>query len=167
MKIDFSNLESIKKAGFIGFKRIQDLSHDPSVIPSCMGIYLVIYDGPVPPEFLKIGTGGHFKGKNPNVPVEVLKSNWVDSSNVIYIGKAGGEGKSATLQSRLKQYLKFGAGYDIGHYGGRLIWQLKNSKNLIICWKKLHDEDPRSLEAEMIQDFIRQYGKMPFANLQY
>jgi hypothetical protein len=102
MKIDFSNLESIKNAGFTGFKKIQDLSFDPSVIPSCMGVYFVIYDGLNLSAFLEVGTGGHFKEKDPNVQVEVFKSNWVDSTKVVYIGKAGGEGKSATLQSRLK-----------------------------------------------------------------
>jgi hypothetical protein len=166
MKIDFTSLEGIKEAGFIGFKKIRDLSFDTSAIPDSMGVYMVLYFGAEPAEFLRVGTGGHFKGKDPNVSIEVLKANWVNSAKVVYIGKAGGEGKGATLQSRLKQYIKFGAGYDIGHYGGRLIWQLKNSKDLLICWKRLNNENPRNTEAEMIQEFIGQYGKMPFANLQ-
>lgn len=166
MEIDFSNTEYIKKAGFTGFKKIRELWFDHKSIPDSPGVYLVLYDGPKQPDFLTIGTGGHFKGKDPNVSLQVLKFNWVDSAKVIYIGKAGGEGKKATLQSRLKQYLKFGQGYDIGHYGGRLIWQLKRSEDLVICWKPLLKDDPRSVEAELIQNFANHYGKRPFANLQ-
>ena len=166
MNIEFSNLDSIKKAGFSGFRKIGDLFFDSSIITSSPGVYLVLYNGPKSPEFLAVGTGGHFKGKDPNVTLNDLKQNWVDSAIVVYIGKAGGEGKGATLQSRLKQYLKFGQGYDIGHYGGRLIWQLKHSKELVICWKPLLKDDPRSVEADLIQEFVNQYGKRPFANLQ-
>ncbi len=174
MNLDFSNLESIKQAGFSGFKKMADLMADPTKITNSPGVYLVLYQGPKHPEFLAIGTGGHFKGKEPNVPLSELKENWVDGALVVYIGKAGGKGKSATLQSRLKQYLKFrlkqylkfGQGYAIGHYGGRLIWQLKHSRDLVVCWKPLLNDDPRAVERGLIQEFIGQYGKMPIANLQ-
>ncbi len=165
MNLNFSDLERIKQAGFSGFKKMSELMADPSRINNSPGVYLVLYQGPKNPEFLSIGTGGHFKGKNPNVSLSELKANWVDDAQVVYIGKAGGKGKSATLQSRMKQYLKFGQGYDIGHYGGRLIWQLKHSRDLIVCWKPLLIDDPRALEHGLIQDFIAQYGKLPFANL--
>jgi len=167
MEIDLTNLESIKNAGFIGFMKIKELQFDPSKIINSPGVYLVLYEGPKHPEFLAIGTGGHFKGKNPNVSIEELINNWVDSASIVYIGKAGGEGSKATLQSRIKQYLKFGQGYDIGHYGGRLIWQLKNSKDLIICWKPIQNISPREIEAELIRQFNSHYGMLPFANLQY
>ena len=40
-------------------------------------------------EFIKSGVGGFFKGRNPNVSFEELKSNYLASSQVVYIGKAG------------------------------------------------------------------------------
>jgi len=116
-------------------------------------------------EFLTVGTGGHFKGKNPNVPISVLKANWVEDTLVVYIGKAGKDGSSATLQSRLRQYFGFGQGRDIGHWGGRLIWQLKNSADLVVCWKALPANDPRTVEADLIQQFVAKFSKRPFANL--
>jgi hypothetical protein len=112
-----------------------------------------------------VGTGGHFKGKDPNVPLYELKDNWVDNAIVVYIGKAGNEVSSATLQSRLRQYFWFGQGKNIGHWGGRLIWQLKNSTDLVVCWKALPNSDPRTVEADLIRQFITKYSKRPFANL--
>jgi len=129
--MDFNNIADIKKAGFTGFKKMTELFFDSSSIPKIKGVYLILNPDYKKAEYLQIGTGGHFKGKNPNVSIDELKLNWVDNSLVVYIGKAGSETGSATLNSRLKQYFGFGQGRNIGHWGGRLIWQLKNSSNLL------------------------------------
>jgi hypothetical protein len=162
--MDFNDIEQIKKAGFTGFKKMSELFSDSSSIPKIKGVYFVLHTDKKA-EFLTVGTGGFFKGKNPNVSIAELKSNWVENTIVVYIGKAGKDGSNATLQSRLKQYFSFGQGKNIGHYGGRLIWQLKNSKDLIVCWKALPTEDPRTMEADFIQQFINKFSKRPFANL--
>lgn len=164
--MDFNSIYEIEKAGFHGFKKMGELFFNSSEIPKSKGVYLVlnpnyIYDA----EYLQIGTGGYFKGKDPNVLIDELKSNWVKNSFVVYIGKAGGETSKATLNSRLKQYFGFGQGKNIGHWGGRLIWQLKNSSDLIVCWKPLFDDDPRTIENMLIKRFVSEYSKRPFANL--
>ncbi|MFH1119394.1 MAG: hypothetical protein V1775_06185 [Bacteroidota bacterium] len=161
----FNNLEEIREAGFTGFKKISELYRDDSVLPAIKGVYLVLYLEKRFPEFLSIGTGGFFKGKDPNVSLTFLENNWVKDTIVVYIGKAGKEGSSATLKSRLKQYLGFGKGGNVGHYGGRLIWQLKNSHDLVVCWKTLPKEDPRSVESSLIRDFYSKFSQRPFANL--
>lgn len=163
--MDFNNLDEIKKAGFTGFKKISDLFADASPLPNEKGVYLVLRIHDNEPEFLQVGSGGFFKGKNPNISLQELKSNWVSNVKVVYIGKAGGSNSSATLRSRLKQYFGFGQGKNIGHYGGRLIWQLKNSNDLVVCWKALPNEEPRMVEAAMIQDFVSKHHQRPFANL--
>lgn len=165
--MDFNNIDEIKEAGFVGFKKMNELFIDCSLIPKVKGIYLVLNPNYKTLKYLQIGTGGHFKGKNPNVSIDELKSNWVDSSLVVYIGKAGSSTARATLYSRLRQYLRFGQGSNVGHWGGRLIWQLADSHNLLICWKALPNHDPREAESCLVADFKRQYnGKRPFANLQ-
>ena len=128
-----------------------------NLIPKENGVYLILC---LEKEckFLEIGTGGFFKGKDPNVNLETLEQNWVNASNIVYIGKA------TDLQKRLNQYFNFGNGKNVGHYGGRLIWQLENSKNLQVCWK-VTSEDPRIIEAELIQKLSTKFGKRPFANL--
>lgn len=159
----------MKKAGFEEFRTVEKLKEDLSDIPAVAGVYMVVYQEDGMPEFLENGTGGLKRKKdkngkvkitNPNVPVSELESNWVNGTCVVYIGKA------TTLSKRISQYLRFGDGENIGHWGGRLIWQIKDSKDLQLCWKPV-DTNPREEEKRLIADFKRQYdGKRPFANLQ-
>jgi hypothetical protein len=165
LPLDFNNLDSISNSGFVGFKSKAELFADSSIIPKVRGVYLILYTNAHEPAFLSVGCGGFFKGKDPNASLAELKSNWVSNSLVVYVGKAGGSGSSATLHSRLKQYLAFGQGKKVGHYGGRYIWQLQNPKELIVCWKPLKVDEPREIERQLIADFSRQFGKKPFANL--
>ena len=84
---------------------------------------------------------------------------------MIYIGKAGGSNSRATLHSRLKQYMRFGEGEPVGHWGGRLIWQLENHRELTVCYKTLANSEPREEEKKLILEFESIHGKIPFANL--
>lgn len=161
----FIKPEEMKDAGFSGFKKMSELFEDSSTIPKVKGVYMVLNLSNKQPKFLEIGTGGHFKGKNPNVSLSELKSNWIKDSFVVYIGKAGKEGSKATLQSRLRQYLGFGKGGNIGHWGGRLIWQLANSNELVVCWLPMPSGDPRVYESELLKTFVVKFGARPFANL--
>ena len=159
----FKSVEELKKNGFEGFIKISEYSSKS--IPDAAGTYSVLYIGRNKPEFLQNGTGGFFKGRDPNVPIEVLEKSWIDGTIVLYIGKAGRTNSSATLRSRIRQYLKFGQGEPIGHWGGRFIWQIKDNGNLLICWRTLSDGEPRELEKSLIEQFQAWYGKKPFANL--
>lgn len=115
-----------------------------SVIPNEMGVYVIVRESTVPPVFLERSIGGYFKGKDPTLPVDELRRNWISNMHVIYIGKAGGLSSAATLRSRLKQYMDFGCGKPIGHQGGRMIWQLADSDELIVGWKPLSGVEPVS-----------------------
>jgi len=111
--MNFNDIDEIKKAGFIGFKTMSELFLDSSSISNSKGVYFILYIEKKAPEFLNPGTGPPFyKGKNPNVCVSKLQSNWVDDTIVVYIGKGGGiyRGKESkeTLRSRLKDYFSFG-----------------------------------------------------------
>jgi hypothetical protein len=147
---DFNDIKAIEEHGFLGFKKPGDLFENSSIIPDIKGIYMILYNDNNTPEFLTTGTGGHFKDKNPNISIQALKYNWIEDTKVVYIGKAGGDDSKATLRSRLTQYFRFGQGKNVGHWGGRLIWQIKNSKELLVCWKPLPNADPRDAEAELI-----------------
>jgi hypothetical protein len=163
--VDFEHLSIFQKEGFEGFLKLDDLLFNCSPIPAIKGVYMILWINKKPPEFLAIGTGGHFKRRDPNISMAELKHNWVENTQVVYIGKAGGDDSKATLRSRLTQYFRFGQGKNVGHYGGRLIWQIKNCKELLVCWKPLPNDDPRSVEAELIREFVSTYKKRPFANL--
>lgn len=161
-----------KRLGFEGFKPISELMDSVDVVPDKKGIYMVLRGATSAPIFVEQGTGGFFKGKNPNVTIEDLKKNWIEGERVLYIGKAGGTKKDGTaskvtLQERIALYMCFGQGKPVGHWGGHLIWQLEGAKDLVVCWKVLEKEEPREEEKKMIQKFKEQHdGKRPFANLQ-
>ena len=157
--MDFSDIKEIKKAGFVGFKTIRDLVADNSDLPGDSGVYMILNLQKNYPVFLHLGTGGYFKRKDPNVSLQKLKDEWVENTIVVYIGKA------TSLRFRLKQYLAFGQGKNVGHRGGRLIWQLDFSDQLVVCWKILPDCIPRTIETELINNFKEQFGVRPFANL--
>lgn len=163
--MNFTSISTIKSEGFIGFYSIAQLNNNSSLIPNENGVYMILFNESTSPIFINPGSGGFFKEKNPNVPVDTLNKNWLAGTPVIYIGKAGSPTGSATLNSRLKQYLKFGQGQNIGHYGGRYIWQIQNNKDLLICWKATPNKEPRVIEKELISNFTKKYHARPFANL--
>lgn len=152
--------EQLKGAGFDGFISVRELKEDfkNGRVPKEEGVYQILRLSSTPPTFLQKGTGGYFKGKEPNVSIDELRSNWVVDEPVVYIGKA------SELYKRIRQYMQFGSGKAVGHFGGRYIWQLADSDELIICWKRASES--RSLEAAMIAEFKNNHnGKRPFANL--
>jgi hypothetical protein len=138
----------LEQAGFAGW--VSFLAVGGSVCPSSGGVYVITYRGR--------SCGGWFKGKDPTVPREALIANWVDGGEVVYIGKAD------QLRRRLTQFADFGAGKPIGHWGGRLIWQLPNIGALLVAWKETPGRVPVEVEAELIEQYRRTYGKPPFAN---
>ena len=73
-----------------------------------------------PATFAERSCGGWFKGKEPTVANAALVANWVENAEVVYIGKAD------QLKRRQTQFADFGIGKPVGHWGGRLIWQLPN-----------------------------------------
>lgn len=158
------------QGGFHGFRTVGDLQdarasrsqNGPwSEVPDVPGVYLVVRDKDAPPVFLTNGTGGHFKGKDPNVDLLVLANAWVRGTNVVYIGKA----EKQTLRKRLGQYIDFGLGKPVGHWGGRYIWQLADARDLRVCWRPVVTGPAGEEESRLILAFKRVHGVRPFANL--
>jgi hypothetical protein len=160
--LDLRTLQGVCDGGFDQPLTISRLKTSKlSSVPTTRGVYLVLGPGAAKLPFLAIGTGGRFKQRDPNVSLARLEAKWVPDALILYVGKAG-----TSLRKRLDQYLRFGAGMPIGHYGGRYIWQIHGSERLQICWKETPDEDPRRVEKSLIEAFRNHYGRLPFANLQ-
>ena len=159
------DIQALRDDGFKGFETIENLTNtNCRDVPNTMGVYKVL-NPKGEKKFRAESIGGHFKGRNPTISQDDLNRNWVEDLPLLYIGKAGGFNSNATLQKRLRQYMRFGQGVPVGHWGGRLIWQLENSNDLIVCWKTLDSDEPRDIERQMIQNFVDNYGDRPFANL--
>jgi hypothetical protein len=146
----------LEQAGFEGWMPFAALRD--SHCPRSGGVYVVTYNADRPISFTEASCGGWFKGKDPTVPFDSLAANWVEGAEVVYIGKAD------QLKRRLTQYADFGAGKPVGHWGGRLIWQLPHSQRLLVAWTETPGRVPLQVETQLIGQFRRAYGKPPFAN---
>lgn len=148
--------QSLENRGFTGWLPFAAIR--ASACPTSGGVYVVTYNADCPVAFAARSCGGWFKGKDPTVTPNALAANWVDGAEVVYIGKAD------QLRRRLTQYADFGAGKPVGHWGGRLIWQLPDPDQLIVGWKETPGRIPVEVEAELITSFRQIYGKPPFVN---
>ncbi|MET9595602.1 hypothetical protein ABZY45_32455 [Streptomyces sp. NPDC006516] len=96
---------------------------------------------------------------------DVLEAAWVDEAVIVYVGKASaGKDGGRGLRKRLDEYRRHGAGGSAGHWGGRYIWQLADSDELLVAWLQIPERDPGEAEAELIAEFMELYGARPFAN---
>lgn len=164
--MDFSSIETLSFAGFAGFEPVAKLRENRCVnVPRLPGVYLITRPSSSSPRFRTVSSGGHFKGKDPSVPLSVLSACWIQGSPVLYIGKAGGAESNSTLRLRLSAYMRFGAGARVGHWGGRYIWQLEDCEDLVVCWRPCIEVDARQYEASLLEEFRLRYGHRPFANL--
>jgi Protein of unknown function (DUF2510) len=154
----------MERRGFRGFVRFNDLPL--SDVPPLPGVYCVVRPSDEPPEFLASSPAGHFKGIDPTVSVIDLESNWVSGARVVYLGKAGA-GASGTrgLRKRLDEFRAFGAGRPVGHQGGKRIWQLTDSAELLVGWMTTADGVAKDVERRLLAEFRVRYGQLPFANM--
>lgn len=158
---ELNDLNRIRSMGFEGFITVAQLRKEGlERVPSKSGVYLVIRTSIASPIFLKHGTGGFFKRNDPNVSISKLRQEWVEGALVLYIGQTG------TLNRRIGELIEFGEGKPIGHYGGRLLWQLSDADSLKVCWRSLEGSAPDIVKRELIKQFKTFHqGKRPFANL--
>lgn len=152
------------REGFTGWHRFGELRpHLPSIESAAGGVYIVYRETLDPPVWLDKSIGGTWRG-DPSVTRSELVTNWGDgTAQVIYIGKAN----RGQLRNRLRAYCSFGEGGKGRHYGGRLIWQMDASADLLVAWRVITDPsvNPYDVEQEMLRRFREAYGALPFANL--
>jgi hypothetical protein len=156
--------EPVDLTGFTGWVPFADL---PSAdVPTGPGVYVVVRPSDDPPTFLDVSPAGHFKGKDPTVPVTELQALWVPEARIVYFGKANaGKSGKRGLRVRLNEYRKYGAGsHTTAHEGGRRIWQLADHAKLLVGWRVTNDADARKIETALIAEFRAHYGVRPFAN---
>ena len=158
MHNSLTSVSALRGQGFDGHVAVADLRRgNGDKIPDALSVYLVLRDSASNPEFLETGTDGHFKGKDPNIPIARLVDEWVEGSMVVYVDQTGNKSKG-TLKRRIGTVTRVGQGAAVGHWGGRLVWQLARADRLLFCWKEIADDDSRNVEKELIETFASTYG---------
>lgn len=159
--------DGLSREGFEGWATFADLREaNYSQVPAeTRGVYVILRPSSDHPAYLEESIAGWFKHRDPSVKPEELADNWVPGAVVVYIGKADWRRRNKNpLRQRLKEFARIGAGRAVNHWGGRLIWQLQDSSELLVAWKGTPGEDPKLVEDQLIADFRSAYGKPPFAN---
>lgn len=156
--------QPIDLSGFTGWVPFAALP--TADVPTNPGVYVVVRPTDEPPTFLQTSPAGHFKGKDPTVPVAELKALWVPGTRIVYIGKANaGRSGRRGLRKRLDEFRRSGAGEPVGHSGGRRIWQLADHAHLVVGWRVTDDTAAAATETGLITQFRAHYGLRPFANM--
>lgn len=158
------NRQTLEADGFTGFRSLGQL--DINRVPRAPGIYAVLRPEGFERVFLAKSLGARFKKRDPSLPQPALEAEWIENADVLYIGKAGpGSTGNRGLRKHIQEFTDFGRGKPVGHWDGRLIWQLADSQSLVIAWKELAAEEVNHAEAAYHAEFVSIYGKLPFANL--
>jgi hypothetical protein len=137
---------------------------DLSGVPETPGVYMVGRPYNVSMRLLKRSPAGHFKGRDPSLPVSELRQRLRANDITLYIGKASGRSARSTLRARLRRYLRHGEGHRAAHWGGRAIWQIASSASLWVAWFPTSSRGARQLERELLADFKKLFAAYPFAN---
>ena len=157
-----STAEHARAAGFTGFVTVGECmkrglpSRDPS---STSGVYLLCAPPGFRPEIIPPDEARERGNVFFPWPTEPLAQKWVGDAEIVYIGK------STNLRRRLRELIRHAQGRTTNHTGGEIVWQLRGSERLIVCWRRA--ERPREFESSLIQSFKSSHkGKLPFANRQ-
>lgn len=155
--MDFSHA-GLAAAGYQGFVAIAEpRKMGISDVPQSHGTYCVLLPAGMQTRFLARNPGGRFKGRDPTLSQAELQAEWVEGAPVLYIGG------SSNLRRRVRQFLAFGAGRPVGHWGGRLIWQIAEAERLLLAWAASAEQ--QGTEDRLLADFETAFGRLPFANL--
>lgn len=102
-----------------------------------------------------------YSNKSMIYDIDVLEKKFDKSDKeILYIGKSGG--KKNKLKQRISQYVRYGYGEVNNHRGGRAIWQIADSKSLLLGF--IECDNPEKIEKELLEEYKSKYNVLPIAN---
>lgn len=95
---------------------------------------------------------------------------WVEGVQTLYFGKGPlrspkPNGKRDGLANRIEELRAHGLERGSNHYGGKLLWQLADSEDLLLGWKPVKEGTSGQVESGLILGFKRLIGQQPYANV--
>lgn len=154
------DIPDLKDRGFVGFLPVHGIRVNHRRVPSRPGVYVVARENQFAPLFLDRSPASWFKA-DPTVPESVLRAEWVEGAQTLYIGSG------IDLQDRVGLLVEFslaGEARSVFHRGGRLLWQLADSQDLLVAWR-VEPDGLGTVERDLVVEFKAVYGRFPFANL--
>jgi hypothetical protein len=145
------NRLELERVGFVGFVPL--IGMDRTQLPRRHGVYVVVHQLDQEPEFLD----SNVIDKWPPYQPAHLRERWLTDVPVVYIGKA--EGKVG-LHRRVGAFSRQAT----NHSGGRSLWQLEKSEDLLVAWLETPGESALAVEQQYLQAFKAEHGSYPFAN---
>ena len=154
---DISNVENIK------IYTISEIKNNYDKIPNNNGVYFIVNLVESTPIQFTDDIGNiktEYQGKSLlyNESDLIRKYNNGDKT-ILYIGKAEREDG---LRKRLQEYIDYGYGKNASHRGGRAIWQIKNNKQLGLCWIEVDNSE--KIEKQLLTKYKQKYKTFPVAN---
>ena len=142
------------------------LPRDVACLNHC-GIYRISIPHGYKPEYISQKDAAASHNVISPWPEERLMAKWVSDAEIIYIGLAG-DRSLRTLRERLIDLIRHASGQtsDRGpHRGGEILWQLRNFCTFSIDVSPTSGPPvPRNIEMELLEQFVKHYGKLPFGN---
>ena len=103
------------------------------------------------------------------------KYNRTLNNKILYIGKADIRKNGHALNERIEELIRYGYGEVPNHKGGKVIWQIQNNEQLLVCWETLDEinrkwnkafDTAKSAERALIDYFYNKYNEYPLANME-
>jgi hypothetical protein len=163
----------LEKIGFRGFYKIcalqtKGLPKDDDLV-KC-GIYVVVAPSDYKVSFLPLSIIKSAHNVISPQPLSYLKEKWVNNVETLYIGLAGSR-SPRSLKERLVDLIRHSLGktsHKGHHRGGEIIWQLADYLNFEVGYMPTGDPPiPRKKEKYLLNIFIQETGKLPFANRKF
>lgn len=133
-----------------------------SCIPDKKGIYIVKKSKEMKIQF-SIDTTAikEYSNKSMIYNIGLLNDKFNESDKeILYIGKAGGNKNK--LKQRISQYVRYGYGEVNNHRGDRAIWQIADSKSLLLGFMECDNLEKN--EKELLEEYESKYEVLPVAN---
>ena len=163
------SIEDLQRFGFQGFDLMKAWDKNQILglhTKDIEGVYVIARHSISTPEFTQ---EIHHKPR-PRVwsPAEAGQ-RWVEGVQTLYFGKGplrrpDSRGYRKGLANRIEEFRAHGFGRGASHYGGKLVWQLKDSDDLLLGWKSLREEESDQVESGLILGFRHLLGHQPYAN---
>ncbi|MBX3195461.1 MAG: hypothetical protein KF727_10270 [Microbacteriaceae bacterium] len=156
------SIDGLRDYGFVGFVPFRTWDRSMVGAQDAEGVYAIVRSAN-PPSFLEDDGS---KPRSRSWSRSEVAARWVPRAEILYFGKAPlRTNLTDGVAKRLDEFHSHGYRTGKSHYGGRLLWQLKDAADLLVAWKLVPVGTAGLVESGLILGFVDEFGMPPFANV--